>query len=72
MSGEWIPVAERLPVMKDEHGCTPNVLGYYPGTEDIQLLWYTGHHWESGDGSGDEMQPPSHWMPLPAPPSDGK
>jgi hypothetical protein len=69
----WIPVAERLPDLKDEDGGTPNVLGYYPDyPPDIQLVWYTGNGWEDGDGSGRDMKAPSHWMPLPAPPETSK
>jgi hypothetical protein len=69
----WIPVAERLPDLEGDDGGTPNVLGYYPDyPPDIQLVWYTGNGWEDGDGSGRDVKAPSHWMPLPAPPSDGK
>jgi hypothetical protein len=69
----WIPVAERLPDLEDDDGGTPNVLGYYPDyPPDIQLVWYTGNGWEDGDGSGRDVKAPSHWMPLPAPPTDSK
>lgn len=71
-AAEWIPVTERLPG-KDEEGGMPNVLGYYPEyPPDIQLVWYTGDHWEDGEGSGQEMKSPTHWMPLPAPPTGDK
>ena len=70
---EWIPVSERLPDLEDENGESPNVLGYYPDyPPDIQLVWYTGNGWEDGDGSGRDVKAPSHWMPLPAPPTDAK
>jgi len=73
MNGEWILVSERLPDLEDENGESPNVLGYYPDyPPDIQLVWYTGNGWEDGDGSGCDVKAPSHWMPLPAPPADGK
>ena len=66
----WIPVAERLPG-EDEEGGMPNVLGYYPEyPPDIQLVWYTGDGWEDGEGSGQDMKAPTHWMPLPPPPCE--
>jgi hypothetical protein len=66
----WIPVTERLPDLEDEDRGMPNVLGYYPGyPPDIQLVWYTGNGWEDGEGLGRGMKAPTHWMPLPAPPT---
>jgi hypothetical protein len=65
----WIPVAERLPEQKDDDSET-NVLGYYADFPPaILLVWYTGQRWEDGDGSGRELKPPTHWMPLPEPPA---
>jgi hypothetical protein len=67
MSGEWIPVTERLPernkpvLVVDESGV--NVGSYSPMLHD----WWSLH--------GDRMAPGpavTHWMPLPAPPTDGK
>jgi len=70
MESKWIPVADRLPIEKDEDGVTKNVLGYYPAyPPDILLVWYTGSRWENADGSGTEMSAPTHWMPLPKPPA---
>lgn len=72
MSGEWIPVEERLPEFAEDVEET-NVLGYYPEyPPTILIVWYTGTRWEDGDGSGDEMKAPTHWMPLPAPPTASK
>lgn len=65
MSGEWIPVTERLPerngrvIVVDESGV--NVGSYSPMLDD----WWSLH--------GDRMAPGpevTHWMPLPAPPTD--
>lgn len=64
----WIPVTERLPDF-DEDAEETNVLGYYPFPGMISLVWYTGHHWEDGDGSGVMVKSPTHWMPLPEPPA---
>ena len=63
----WIPVTERLPernkpvLVVDESGV--NVGSYSPMLHD----WWSLH--------GDRMAPGpavTHWMPLPAPPSDDK
>jgi hypothetical protein len=63
----WIPVGERLPernkpvLVVDESGV--NVGSYSPMLHD----WWSLH--------GDRMAPGpavTHWMPLPAPPTDGK
>jgi hypothetical protein len=63
----WIPVTERLPdrneivLATDQDGVT--VGSYSPMLDD----WWTLH--------GDRMAPGAvvtHWMPLPAPPSDDK
>jgi hypothetical protein len=67
MSGEWIAVTERLPernekvLVIDEAGV--NVGSYSPMLDD----WWSLHN--------DRMAPGpavTHWMPLPAPPTDAK
>jgi hypothetical protein len=65
----WIPVTERLP------------------DEGVEVLWYSSHdrfaRWATGkrDGGlvdwGGDLESEiegwlTHWMPLPAPPTDGK
>ncbi len=68
----WIPVAERLP---DEGGVFPYVLAkiggmHYPA---IARRSESSSGWvELGDGRMFSAWEITHWMPLPAPPSDGK
>jgi hypothetical protein len=70
MSGEWIPVAERLP----EKGVP--VIGWFPGAiqsfecsrNEADGVWCnsdTGIHMY-------EDEWPTHWMPFPAGPTDAK
>ena len=72
MSGEWIPVTERLPqemvavlvwmpdIPHAEHGMD---IGSYMTNSD----W--GVSWMVSDG---RSAFPTHWMPLPAPPANGQ
>jgi hypothetical protein len=65
---EWIPVSERLP--EDDE----NVLVFDPKCYGTHIAWChkdsTGEIvWASQVYYGLE---PTHWMPLPAPPADGK
>jgi hypothetical protein len=64
---DWIPVSERLP----EAGQTVMLWNYV----DHRLGWlkYTANGVAYFFSTQDEcnIEPP-HWMPLPAPPSDGK
>lgn len=59
---EWKPI-ETAP--KDG---TPLLLfGIYPG--DQQPLWWVTGGWQNGRFRGDyATPPPTHWLPLPAPP----
>ena len=66
MSGDWIPVTERLPEVRkvvlgysDEWAIPFAVLEYFGGRDP----------WVDAEGFFAE---PTHWMPLPAPPTDGK
>jgi len=68
MNGEWIPVTERLP------DAGVDVLIWSPIDPQFTRFCVAAmdringqHLWTSE--YGDEM--PSHWMPLPAPPTDG-
>jgi hypothetical protein len=82
MSGEWIPVTERLPELMTE------VLGWHPA--DRVRAWFRhsgtvqggpreGTYWEQWspqdrecDDCEVEDEGPTHWMPLPAPPTASK
>lgn len=72
MSGEWISVAERLPTQGVDvlvsspcpNSDTPNI--------DIASWSVEGEQgpvWREADCGRIE---PTHWMPLPAPPTDAK
>ncbi|MBJ9280396.1 DUF551 domain-containing protein [Citrobacter koseri] len=68
VTGRWIPVSERMP----EKGQA--VLVYRPkahegGDSDVRVAVYGRHNFEHGFGCYWE---PSHWMPLPAGPQEGK
>ncbi len=71
-ANSWIPVTERLP---DEGGVFPYVLAkiggmHYPA---IARRSESSSGWvELGDGRMFSAWEITHWMPLPAPPSDGK
>jgi hypothetical protein len=60
MSWEWIPVTERLP-----EPYTVVLGGSVVMGEWVEFLtaWHKTHWYKSE---------PTHWMPLPAPPTDGK
>ena len=67
MSGEWIPVTERLPGEDIPHGFCLVTDGTHVGAGNychINEMWYLLEE-------RDEWQP-THWMPLPAPPTDAK
>jgi hypothetical protein len=69
---DWIPVTERLP--EDEDTC----LCYAIGQSRPFIGYFAEGYWVSLDSSdydraGDFTgQNPTHWMPLPEPPEDGK
>lgn len=69
---DWIPVTERLP---EKGGVFPYVLVqiggmHYPA---IARRSESSSGWvEIGDGRMFSAWEITHWMPLPAPPSDGK
>jgi hypothetical protein len=60
----WIPVTERLP---DEDQL---VLVFDPELADLGLATYTKSDGWLGECVA--LYEPTHWMPLPAPPTDGK
>ena len=70
--GGWIPATERLP--EDEDTC----LCYAMGQSRPFIGYFSEGDWVSLDSSdydrsGDFTgQNPTHWMPLPEPPADGK
>ena len=66
MNGEWIPVTERLP----ESGDTVLVRDY--GEHLLAWLNFTSNGTAYFSAPGRSNFEVTHWMPLPAPPSDGK
>ena len=72
MSGEWIRVTERLP---EVHVTVLAVTRAFP--QDIrlaQMASFDGIMWRFCDMDDDDVDSfgITNWMPLPAPPSDGK
>ena len=68
---EWIKCSERMP----EPGV--EVLGYWPAIKHIvdatitATVWSGGADWfEAIFGDEERFAAPTHWMPLPEPPSD--
>jgi hypothetical protein len=61
----WIPVDERLPELHE------HVIGWQQGWARAAEVWLGANgQWLGGDFEpADEV---SHWMPLPAPPTDAK
>lgn len=72
MSGEWIPVTERLPQPFNDYGISPGVLvAFSDGSIALANCMKQGRviEWNcTGDNDGE----PTHWMPLPEPPTDAK
>jgi hypothetical protein len=74
--GQWVRSAERLPPIRHRAGQSSDdvfvalqypdgehllSIGYYSHSDQIWRIRAVRHGWQ-----------PSHWMPLPAPPADGK
>jgi hypothetical protein len=60
----WIAVSERLPEL-DERVMICNVPDRWVSIGSRQLTG-TYHHWDGDDY--EELNEPTHWMPLPEPP----
>ncbi|MDE2020241.1 MAG: DUF551 domain-containing protein [Patescibacteria group bacterium] len=70
----WIPCSEKLPTGKDDEGipCLVRVSGEHPLLSTMVLSWNCYHRvWDDLDM--DDISPyhekVTHWMPLPAPPT---
>jgi hypothetical protein len=63
---EWIDVNKRMPHI--EYGTSLSVLTYDLESDDYQVLYYDAkdERWTSDDN---HVFWPTHWMPLPEPPS---
>ena len=65
----WIPVSKRMP------GISERVLVFCPLLEPDEIIGSTraaNGIWECDDGQILGETEPTHWMPLPAPPTDAK
>ena len=68
---DWIPVTQRLP--DDE---TELLVAFEDRSLGVAFAVF--HHIDENDGpkwtdgNGNELKQPTHWMPLPAPPTDAK
>ena len=77
MSGEWIPVTERLP--EERIAVAVFVQGDNPADRSVTVAHMFQGHWRC-PYFGEEfledvsivMGRATHWMPLPSPPTDGK
>lgn len=75
MNNTWIPCSERLPETAD------NVLAILEGTRQIMSyfdfdeggqthkVWAIVYDGLDGEGFYDDNYEPTHWMPLPEPPT---
>jgi len=63
---DWIPVTERLP---DEYEV---VMVGWAGRRDIGKGYLLNGKWHDPLVCIPDVNQPTHWMPLPTPPSDGK
>jgi hypothetical protein len=61
-ANEWVSVSERLPEVKGEYLCYLK--------PDIFISFY-GDSW-SGDLAFRSVIAPTHWQPLPTPPTEGE
>jgi hypothetical protein len=62
----WIPVTERLP---DEYEV---VMVGWAGRRDIGKGYLFNGKWHDPLVCMPDVNQPTHWVPLPAPPTDGK
>lgn len=69
---KWIPVTERLP--KTSEDVIVFAYGNMIRIWSLERMHYTTAdvYWECEDGSNEEVDVVTHWMPLPEPPKDGE
>jgi hypothetical protein len=69
----WIPVTERMPTPGEDVLAFTHNYGPVVASTDTAGTWRATHKdYESGEPYLRDAGTVSHWMPLPAPPTDGK
>ena len=78
MSGEWIPVTERLPLERPTESweTLERAVIVWDGKDVYEATYYAGSEawdccWGRCRWAGKDIKP-THWMSLPAPPTDAK
>ena len=80
---EWISVNDRLPALIENENYSENVLTWCDGKlmvmtntlaqddeGDFAWFWANCYGDINGDGEIDDEYDPTHWMPLPEPPTN--
>jgi hypothetical protein len=72
----WVPVTERLPELRHNAGQSSDdvfvALQYLDGGHLMSIGYYSHYDKAWRIRAAKHGWQPTHWMPLPAPPTDGK